>query len=204
MKIIPIWIWRLLFLVIFIYVWELASQKGYLNPILVGCPSGIFDFLISGLFKRPRDSRAPYRDTIEHSHRLRCGKLSWDSCRVAIRKLSRRREIFRSTVCRPQRVTAHCSGAPVSSLVWTRDQLQDRTGISLTFFIVLSSTIAGARGVSADHIVLSRTIGTSSLQTFTRITLPSAIPTIFSGLRLGLIYALLGVIGGEIIAAQKA
>ena len=30
----------------------------------------------------------------------------------------------------------------------------------------------------------------------------SAIPTIFSGLKLGLIYALLGVIAGEIIASQ--
>jgi NitT/TauT family transport system permease protein len=33
-------------------------------------------------------------------------------------------------------------------------------------------------------------------------SLISAVPTLFSGLRLGLVYALLGVIGGEIIAAQ--
>ena len=32
-------------------------------------------------------------------------------------------------------------------------------GFSLTFFIVLSSTVAGIRGVNQDHITLSRTLG---------------------------------------------
>ena len=39
--------------------------------------------------------------------------------------------------------------------------------------------------------------------TFFQVTLPGAVPVIFSGLRLGLIYALLGVIGAEIIASEK-
>jgi NitT/TauT family transport system permease protein len=34
------------------------------------------------------------------------------------------------------------------------------------------------------------------------VTLPSAVPVIFSGLRLGLIFALLGVVGAELIAAE--
>ena len=34
------------------------------------------------------------------------------------------------------------------------------------------------------------------------MTLPGAIPIIFSGLRLGLIYSLLGVVGTEIVASQ--
>ena len=35
-----------------------------------------------------------------------------------------------------------------------------------------------------------------------KVTLPSAVPVIFSGLRLGLIFALLGVVGAELIAAE--
>jgi len=34
------------------------------------------------------------------------------------------------------------------------------------------------------------------------VTLPSAVPVIASGLRLGLIFSMLGVIGSEIIAAE--
>lgn len=76
-------------------------------------------------------------------------------------------------------------------------------GCSLTFFIVLSSTVAGIRGVSQDHVTLCKTLGASAATTFFQVTLPGAVPVIFSGLRLGLIYSLLGVIGAEIIASEK-
>jgi NitT/TauT family transport system permease protein len=76
-------------------------------------------------------------------------------------------------------------------------------GFSLTFFIVLSATVAGIRGVSQDHVTLCRTLGAGAVTTFFQVTLPGAVPVIFSGLRLGLIYALLGVVGTEIIASEK-
>lgn len=75
-------------------------------------------------------------------------------------------------------------------------------GFSLTFFIVLSATVAGIRGVNADHLLLSKSLGATQQQVFFKVTLPSAVPVIFSGLRLGLIFALLGVVGAELIAAE--
>lgn len=76
-------------------------------------------------------------------------------------------------------------------------------GCSLTFFIVLSSTVAGIRAVSQDHLTLSRTLGSPPSSVFFLVTLPGAVPTLFSGLRLGLIASLLGVVGAEIIAAER-
>jgi len=76
-------------------------------------------------------------------------------------------------------------------------------GFSLTFFIVLSSTIAGMRGVNQDHVTLTRTLGASSRQMFFWVTLTGAVPVLFSGLRLGLIYAFLGVVGAEVIASER-
>jgi NitT/TauT family transport system permease protein len=76
-------------------------------------------------------------------------------------------------------------------------------GFSLVFFIVLSATVAGMRGVDSDHLVLSRAIGASPAKMFFKVTLPSAVPVIFSGLRLALIYSLLGVVGAELIAAER-
>jgi NitT/TauT family transport system permease protein len=98
----------------------------------------------------------------------------------------------------------HCAGAAVHFVVWFGHGLQDRSGcVSLTFFIVLSSTVAGIRGVSQDHVTLTRTLGASSRQMFFSVTLPGAVPVIFSGLRLGVIYALLGVVGAEVIASER-
>ncbi|MDZ7854682.1 ABC transporter permease [Sphaerotilus sp.] len=76
-------------------------------------------------------------------------------------------------------------------------------GFSLSFFIVLSATVAGIRGVSQDHVTLCRTLGARPSTLFFQVTLPGAVPVIFSGLRLGLIYSLLGVIGAEIIASER-
>jgi NitT/TauT family transport system permease protein len=67
---------------------------------------------------------------------------------------------------------------------------------------VLTSTVAGGRGVNPDHITLARTLGASESQIFRKFVLPSAVPVIFNGLRLGLVFALLGVIGAEIIASE--
>jgi NitT/TauT family transport system permease protein len=75
-------------------------------------------------------------------------------------------------------------------------------GTSLAFFIVLANTVAGIRGVSQDHVTLSRSLGAAPAQIFFKVTLPSAVPVIFSGLRLALIFSMLGVIGAEIIAAE--
>ena len=75
-------------------------------------------------------------------------------------------------------------------------------GVSLSFFVVLAATTAGARSVNPDHLTLARTLGASGGQIFRSFVLPNAIPVVFSGLRLGLVVSLLGVVGGEVIAAE--
>jgi NitT/TauT family transport system permease protein len=52
-------------------------------------------------------------------------------------------------------------------------------------------------------LTLTRTLGASSRQMFFSVTLPGAVPVLFSGLRLGVIYALLGVVGAEVIASER-
>lgn len=75
-------------------------------------------------------------------------------------------------------------------------------GTSLSFFIVLANTVAGIRGVNQDLVILSRSLGATPKQVFIKVTLPGAVPVIFSGLRLALIFSMLGVVGAEIIAAE--
>jgi NitT/TauT family transport system permease protein len=73
-------------------------------------------------------------------------------------------------------------------------------GISLTFFIVLLNTIAAAKNIDRDLVRLSDTVGLSTVRRFGIVTLPWCVPGIFAGLHLGLIYAILGVIAGEMLA----
>jgi ABC-type nitrate/sulfonate/bicarbonate transport system permease component len=73
---------------------------------------------------------------------------------------------------------------------------------SLGYFIVLMSTYAGMRNVDQTLMRLSRSLGSSPWQQFTKITLPWAIPSVFAGLKLALIYCFLGVVTSEMLASK--
>jgi|SRR5579862_447621 len=77
------------------------------------------------------------------------------------------------------------------------------SGISLMYFILLYNTLAGAKSVDPDHLQLARSLGLPRRRVFTSILVPTALPSIFAGLRLGLIYTLLGVVTAELIAGGK-
>lgn len=199
----PLWVWRIIALLVFAAVWEAAFRFGFVNPIFVGHPIGIVNFLIQGIFVN--------QTMIEHLLVTLASTLAAFILGSAAGILTGLLFVNFPTVERfLDPIFAGLNALPRIALaplflLWFGLGMASKIalGFSLTFFIVLSSTVAGARGVSADHLTLAKTLGASSTQVFRRITLWSAIPTIFSGLRLGLIYALLGVIGGEIIAAQR-
>ena len=77
------------------------------------------------------------------------------------------------------------------------------SGISLMYFILLYNTMAGAQSVDPDHVLLARSLGLPQRHIFFKIVVPTAAPAIFAGLRLGLIYTLLGVVTAELIAGGK-
>ena len=77
------------------------------------------------------------------------------------------------------------------------------SGVSLMYFILLYNTLAGAHAVDPDHLQLTRSLGLSKRRVFVSVIVPTAIPAIFAGLRLGLIYTLLGVVTAELIAGGK-
>lgn len=73
---------------------------------------------------------------------------------------------------------------------------------SLGYFIVLVSTFGGIRNVDPTLLRLARSLGCSPWQQFTKILLPWAIPSVFAGLKLALIYCFLGVVTSEMLASK--
>jgi NitT/TauT family transport system permease protein len=74
---------------------------------------------------------------------------------------------------------------------------------TIVFFVLLANTMAGIRSGNADIAFLGRSLGMSKWQTFRMIELPQAMPAIIAGLRLGAVYAVLGVVVSEIVAAYE-
>jgi NitT/TauT family transport system permease protein len=69
------------------------------------------------------------------------------------------------------------------------------------FFVLFLNAMAGARTVDASLIRAARSFSASKMQLFRTIVLPSTIPHIITGLRLGVGRALIGVVIAEIYAA---
>lgn len=73
---------------------------------------------------------------------------------------------------------------------------------SVMVFIMILNARAGVSAADPEAMRMMTTLGASKRQIITKVVLPAAVPSILSGFRLGLIYALLGVITSELIAAK--
>jgi NitT/TauT family transport system permease protein len=185
-----------------IALWEVAARRGWVDATFFGKPSAILAFLEDGFVKETNLWR-------ELGYTLAATLISFVGGSIAavmagmlfaaLPRLHRAADPYLTLFNAMPRIAL----APLF-LMWFGLGIGSKVavGFSLAFFIVLSSTLAGIRGVNGDILTLSRSLGCSPIQTFFKVTLPSAVPVIFSGLRLGLIYSMLGVVGAELIAAE--
>lgn len=74
--------------------------------------------------------------------------------------------------------------------------------ITLVFFVLLITTRAGIKNADPDLMLMATSNGASRTQTFYKVVLPLSVPSIFSGLQLGLIYSLLSVVVAEIVGSS--
>lgn len=199
---VPVMALQALSVVVFALVWELAARYRLIDPLFIGTPSKVLVFLYRELFVTGSLLYDILWTLWGTSVAFSLGSIAGIGTGllfVTYPATERFCEPFLAALNALPRIAL----APLF-LLWFGLGVASKIalGLSLTYFIVLSSTVAGARSVDRDLVTLARTLGATPRQIFMRITLVSAVPTLFSGLRLGLIYALLGVIAGEIIAAQ--
>lgn len=64
---------------------------------------------------------------------------------------------------------------------------------------VILKTVEGLAGTRVVLLNVGRSFNLSSTQQFSKIMLPAALPTIFTGIRLGLIFALINIVGVEFL-----
>ena len=73
----------------------------------------------------------------------------------------------------------------------------------LSFFPIVVSSIAGFKSADRDVMDFARTTGAGSLRMFAKITLPQALPHIFTGLKVGAALAATAAVVAEFVASDK-
>jgi len=77
------------------------------------------------------------------------------------------------------------------------------TGWIIVFFVVFFNTFEGTRSVDRDQIAAARLLGASEFTVLRTVVIPSALAWVFASLTPAVSFALVGVIVGEFIGAER-
>lgn len=90
-------------------------------------------------------------------------------------------------------------------IVWFKYGVLPNTMIafSIAVFPILLTTARGLREIEPELLDLVRSLRGSRWQIFTKIQLPSALPYIFAGMKVGAILAVAGAIVGEFLGSDR-
>lgn len=191
-----------LVLVAGIGLWELASISGWINPITVPSASDTAGAMVQ-LTTEGYFWEATWVTLQETLYGFAIGA----SLGLAIGALTGTFAVFRVAIW-PFVVafqnTPRIALAPIF-LTWFGFGMTSKVVMAavICFFPVVINTVAGLASVDDNARLLFRTYGASTRQTFFRLTLPTAAPITFAGIKTALTLALLGAIVGEFVGASE-
>lgn len=196
-----VWFTRLAILASFVFAWEWASASGTINAAFFSQPSAILEYMGKALM----DGSALENGIVT----LREMALAFVIGSVAGIAFALLRVSFPyfSDVSGPYITVLNAlprvALAPMF-VIWfgLGEESKVALAVSLVVFIVMITTEAGTRSIEQEYITAMRAMGANRGQIFRRVLLPGSVPSIFAGLRLAVVYSLLGVVFGEMLAAN--
>lgn len=89
-------------------------------------------------------------------------------------------------------------------LVWFGFGLLPKVLIAflIAFFPIVISTVVGLASIEQEKIHLTRSMGLGPAATFFKIRLPSALPSVFGGLKISITLAVVGAVVGEFVGGD--
>lgn len=75
--------------------------------------------------------------------------------------------------------------------------------ILMSFFPIVVGAYDGFKSTDKDYIELLRSMGASKKQIFTKLNIPMSLPSFFSGLKIAIVYSLVGATIGEWLGASE-
>ena len=189
-------------ILIFLVIWEVACRLQWVNPVLLSSPTEIYDTWID-LY----DDRRFYSDVL---FTLRAYGLSLllavilGSCLGFAIGYSL--TVYR--ILNPFVVTVNSLPKIVLMpliVLWVGIGMTANVllGTLMAAFPITISTYTGVRNLEQDHLILARSFGASPWKIISSVVLPSVIPYTLAGLRVGINYAMVGVLIAEFFASSQ-
>jgi ABC-type nitrate/sulfonate/bicarbonate transport system permease component len=185
----------------FLGLWEIAVALGWISPIFTSSPSRIF----AAGYEMFRDGSI-YPDLTVSAEEFVLGYglavvvgvplgilMGWYS------RLNAVLDPFVNALYATPRIAL----MPLI-IIWFGIDLPAKIAIIFlsTVFPILVNTMTGVRTMERDFVKVARSFGASDGQLFWTVALPSSVPNLLTGLRLGLGHALIGIVVGEMYGAS--
>jgi NitT/TauT family transport system permease protein len=193
---------RVLLIVAFLVFWEAVVRVFAIPAFILPAPSSIFMALYRGF------ASTLYVDHVwvtlaETLLGFAVGSVLAFSLGIAV-ALSRRTEYFLYPFIVMFQAMPKVALAPLI-IIWFGLGLTSKviSAALVAFFPLMVNTIVGLRSADEDRVNLMRSLAATRGQIFWMLQLPNAMPYIFAGLEIAMIFALIGAIVAEFVGAQS-
>jgi len=195
------WSWALIGMALFLLLWTMASLR-IGNAVLLPKPQSV----LFGFIELLRDGSL-LSDILASLRRVIGGFLIASAIAVPLALLmafSRPVNLLLSPIVGFLRPIPPIAWIPIA-ILWFG--IGDPPSYFITalaaFFPIFINSFAGGNAVRPEHVHAARSLGAGPRALFARIYLPSAMPMIATGLRIGLGQSWMAVVTAELIAAQS-
>ena len=185
----------------FLLIWELASRSGALDPRFFPPPSVILQTLAA----MTRSGELPYHVVVS-GRRIVLGFLLGAVPAVAVGLAMGLSHPVRSLLMPLVSAIYPIPKIAIYPLIIFYLGLGEASKVSIValsiFFLVLLNAMAGVIGLERAYFNIARAYGAGSRGIFTTVAWPGALPAIFTGLKLGMGFALIVIVGAELLGSD--
>jgi len=181
---------------------EIAARKGWVTPLVLPAPSQIWAALVDGF-----GSGIYLDNTFSTLWSVVVGFLLGTAVAVVLAGILSSLPFLEKVVT--PFVVAFQSMPKIAIapliIIWFGFGEVSKIIIVLTvcFFPILINTLHGLKVRDRDHYELFKSLGATRWQMFFRLRLPHAVPYIFAGLHIGVIFALIGTVVAEFVGSNS-
>lgn len=183
-------------------LWELLSRSGAINPVYWPAPTSLWETLIE-LLTEDALLHDIWLSTVRIIGGFLLGAIPGIVLGLAMGLFWPIR-VFMMPLAAALYAIPKIAILPLVMIVFGIGETSKFVIVALSiFFLVVLNTMSGVMEIDRSFRDVARNLGASRLELFTTVALPGAMPSIFTGLRLALGFALIVIVGTEFLTVSQ-